>query len=86
MTGHVDPVEDRDVENSALVFPPVGGGGSGFGSFRFWFATQCWEWSPEVYRMHGYSPGEVQPTTELLLSHKHPEDRAQVAELIRAPG
>ncbi|MEV0766221.1 PAS and ANTAR domain-containing protein [Nocardia sp. NPDC050435] len=32
--------------------------------------------------MHGYQPGEVEPTTELLLSHKHPEDRTSVAEAI----
>lgn len=32
--------------------------------------------------MHGYEPGEVEPTTELLLSHKHPDDRAHVAEAI----
>jgi hypothetical protein len=32
--------------------------------------------------MHGYAPGEVEPTTELLLEHKHPEDRDHVAEAI----
>lgn len=52
------------------------------GRFTFWFATARWEWSPEVYRMHGYAPGEVVPTTELLLSHKHPDDRDVVAGLI----
>jgi hypothetical protein len=52
------------------------------GGFRFWFANHRWEWSPEVYRMHGYRPGEVEPTTELLLAHKHPEDRGHVAEAI----
>ncbi|MGW5569848.1 PAS and ANTAR domain-containing protein [Nocardia thailandica] len=52
------------------------------GSFTFWFATQRWEWSAQVYRMHGYHPGQVAPTTELLLSHKHPDDRDLVAELI----
>ncbi|MGW6422262.1 PAS and ANTAR domain-containing protein [Nocardia sp. NPDC055053] len=52
------------------------------GTFTFWFTTRRWEWSPEVYRMHGYAPGEVEPTTELLLSHKHPDDRDVVAELI----
>ncbi|VFA93496.1 ANTAR domain [Nocardia farcinica] len=51
---------------------------SNAGEFRFHFADQRWEWSDEVARMHGYEPGEVQPTTELLLSHKHPEDREQV--------
>lgn len=52
------------------------------GSFRFWFAAQRWEWSPELYRMHGYAPGEVEPTTELLLAHKHPDDRELVAATI----
>ncbi len=52
------------------------------GSFRFWFATRRWEWSPEIYRMHGYQPGEIEPTTELLLAHKHPADREHVAEAI----
>lgn len=32
--------------------------------------------------MHGYGPGEVTPTTELLLSHKHPDDRRHVQELL----
>ena len=52
------------------------------GAFRFWFIGQRWEWSDEVARMHGYEPGSVQPTTELMLSHKHPDDRAHVQELL----
>lgn len=52
------------------------------GSFRFWFADQRWEWSDEVATMHGYSPGSVTPTTDLLLTHKHPDDRAQVANAL----
>jgi len=52
------------------------------GSFRFWFVGQRWEWSDEVARMHGYEPGAVVPTTKLLLSHKHPDDRAHVQELL----
>ncbi|OBF07134.1 transcription antitermination regulator [Mycobacterium sp. ACS4054] len=50
------------------------------GSFRFWFIGERWEWSDEVARMHGYEPGTVEPTTKLLLSHKHPDDRAHVQE------
>lgn len=52
------------------------------GSFRFWTADQRWEWSDEVAALHGYAPGEVTPTTELLLSHKHPDDRAEVADTL----
>ena len=29
--------------------------------------------------LHGYRPGTVRPTTELVLSHKHPADYQQVA-------
>ncbi|ETW21797.1 hypothetical protein MGAST_23670 [Mycobacterium gastri 'Wayne'] len=32
--------------------------------------------------MHGYEPGSVVPTTKLLLSHKHPDDRAHVQDLL----
>lgn len=52
------------------------------GSFRFWIAEQRWEWSDEVAALHGYAPGEVEPTTDLLLKHKHPDDRAQVADTL----
>ena len=31
--------------------------------------------------MHGYEPGTVEPTTELLMSHKHPDDRSHVQDL-----
>jgi hypothetical protein len=52
------------------------------GAFRFWFVGQRWEWSDEVALMHGYQPGSVVPTTELLLSHKHSEDREHVQDLL----
>ncbi|MFG1934380.1 PAS and ANTAR domain-containing protein [Mycobacterium sp. NPDC048908] len=52
------------------------------GAFRFWFVGQRWEWSDEVARMHGYQPGAVEPTTALLLSHKHPDDRQHVQDLL----
>ncbi len=50
------------------------------GWFRFYFEGQRWVWSDQVQRMHGYQPGTVTPTTELVLSHKHPADRPQVAD------
>ncbi len=52
------------------------------GSFRFYIDGQRWEWSENVERLHGYEPGTVTPTTKLLLSHKHPEDRQQVAAVL----
>jgi len=52
------------------------------GAFSFYFDDQRWEWSEQVQRMHGYQPGTVTPTTELVLSHKHPEDREQIAQTL----
>lgn len=50
---------------------------------RYFFDEDRWEWSDEVARMHGYEPGTVAPTTELVVSHKHPEDREEVVELLK---
>ncbi|BBY39129.1 transcription antitermination regulator [Mycobacterium mantenii] len=50
------------------------------GWFRFYFEGQRWVWSDQVQRMHGYTPGTVTPTTELVLAHKHPADRPQVTD------
>lgn len=52
------------------------------GRFRFFLDGQRWEWSDAVARMHGYEPGTVEPTTELLLRHKHPDDRERVAAVL----
>ncbi|MBF6435377.1 PAS and ANTAR domain-containing protein [Nocardia cyriacigeorgica] len=52
------------------------------GILRLWFTDEHWAWSDEAARLYGYEPGEVEPTTELLLSHKHPDDREGVARCI----
>jgi PAS domain S-box-containing protein len=64
----------------------AGGAGQRVGWFRYYFDDDRWEWSPQVKRMHGYPSGDVAPTTETVLAHKHPDDLRQVAdtlELIR---
>lgn len=52
------------------------------GRFRFFLDGQRWEWSDPVARMHGYEPGEIEPTTDLLLQHKHPDDREHVTAVL----
>lgn len=54
------------------------------GQFQLYFAGQRWVWSDEVAQMHGYEPGTVEPTTELVLSHKHPDDRERVGTAVGA--
>jgi hypothetical protein len=56
--------------------PPVG-------RYRLDLATGQWAWSDEVYVMHGFEPGQIVPTTPLMLSHKHPDDRARVDGVLR---
>ncbi|SPM32456.1 antitermination regulator [Mycobacterium rhizamassiliense] len=69
--------DSADVEQAL-----AGGEPARAGWFRFYFADQRWEWSEQVQRMHGYAPGTVTPTTDLVLAHKHPDDRGQVAATI----
>jgi PAS domain S-box-containing protein len=73
-------VHDPESWEVAAVFS--GGETQRVGKFQYVIANQQWVWSDQVARIHGYEPGTVQPTTELLLSHKHPDDRAQVAEIL----
>ncbi|WP_227983459.1 PAS and ANTAR domain-containing protein [Nocardia spumae] len=69
---------ELDLVTTVLGAEPCGG----VGWFRFWFADQRWEWSEEVARMYGYSAADTEPSTDLLLSHKHPDDRDGMAASI----
>ncbi len=40
------------------------------------------EWSDGLFNLHGYQRGEIVPTLELLMSHKHPDDRPHAMEII----
>jgi hypothetical protein len=73
---------DLDGQSANLEQALAGGAPQQVGWFRFYFDDQRWEWSEQVQRMHGYEPGTVTPTTELVLAHKHPDDRGQVAATI----
>ncbi|MEV6275342.1 PAS and ANTAR domain-containing protein [Nocardia sp. NPDC051832] len=73
-----------DPDRASVVERVIAGRSQSIGSFRFWSADQRWEWSDEVAVLHGYEPGSVLPTTELMLSHKHPDDRDEVAHTLDA--
>lgn len=70
---------ELDGQTAAVEQALAGGSPQRVGWFRFYFEDQRWEWSDQVQRMHGYQPGTVTPTTELVLAHKHPADRVHVA-------
>ena len=50
-----------------------------FAAFSYWVGDDRWEWSDDLYKLHGFGRGDVLPTTELLLAHTHPDDRESVA-------
>jgi fructose-specific component phosphotransferase system IIB-like protein len=75
MTDEAAELEGQTPVEHALA----GGDPQRVGWFRFYFRDERWEWSEQVQQMHGYEPGTVTPTTELVLSHKHPDDYQQVA-------
>jgi hypothetical protein len=53
------------------------------GSFRYTSATDTLTWSDPVYLIHGFKPGDVVPSVDLVLSHKHPDDRDEAARTIQ---
>src|SRR3954471_5412725 len=78
-----DELTDVEGQQTPVERALAGGGPQRVGWFRFYFADERWEWSPQVERMHGYEPGTARPTTDLVLSHKHPDDYGQVAATLR---
>ncbi|MGK8523371.1 PAS and ANTAR domain-containing protein [Nocardia asteroides] len=70
------------LRSASAIESVIAGTPQSVGGFRFWFEDQRWEWSDEVAAIYGYAPGSTRPTTELLLAHKHPDDRARVARSI----
>ena len=56
------------------------------GGFRLDLSTGRWTWSEEIFRMHGFVPGEIVPSTALLVAHKHPDDRQRVSDVMDQAG
>ncbi len=61
----------------------LGGEPQRVGRFEYRYDSGAWTWSDTVARMHGYEPGEIEPTTDLVLGHKHPDDLARVKGLLQ---
>jgi hypothetical protein len=54
------------------------------GHYVYTVADDEWVWSDGMYTMHGYAPGEVAATTEVMLRHKHPDDRSRALAVLEA--
>lgn len=62
----------------ALLLPDDGG------RFSWDVARGAASWSDSVYRLHGYPPGEVHPSTALTFRHKHPDDLYECVDALHA--
>lgn len=79
--GYRMDVADEPAERPVqVVVPKVEDVDRQTGRFVYHVAEDRWEWDDEVFLIHGYHPGEVEPTTTLFLKHKHDHDRAKVEE------
>ncbi|WP_168210089.1 PAS and ANTAR domain-containing protein [Oerskovia sp. KBS0722] len=56
------------------------------GRFRHDLATGRWWWSSETFALHGYEVDEITPTTDIFLALRHPDDRADVEEVLCRAG
>ena len=56
---------------------------SGVGHWRYDVLTGEVTWSDEVYRIHGFQPGEINPSYENVLAFYHPDDAPVVADAVR---
>lgn len=45
------------------------------GQYRVDLETGRWWWSDEVYLLHGYEPGAVEPSLDVILERQHPDER-----------
>ncbi len=44
------------------------------GRYTYRPKTDEWWWSDNMFRIHGFDPGSVVPTTDLVMRHIHPSD------------
>lgn len=77
----IDPGGSRSIDGLIAL---GGGTNEPVARFRFDAVDDTWWWSPAMYALHGFSPGEVVPTTALLMAHKHADDRARTEGRLRA--
>lgn len=54
-----------------------------FGSWQTDLNLGITRWSDETYRIFGYAPGEVEPSSENILKHVHPDDKASLLQFIK---
>ncbi|MFS0830319.1 PAS and ANTAR domain-containing protein [Arthrobacter sp. 1P04PC] len=72
------------------LFPLPPGTSCPSGTFEYELSSGTMQWSDGLFGIHGLHPGDVVPTLELFMAHKHPSDRDHIlgiwADLVRDGG
>ena len=55
---------------------------AGVGHWRLDLVTNDLFWSDEVFRIHGYEPGEITPDLDFAIDVYHPDERARVRRVV----
>ena len=74
--------DDDEPRADAAISAVAGGSIVPVGRFSYDADADLWWWSDEMYRIHGFDPGQVTPSTELLLDQRHPSDRRRSVEFL----
>lgn len=74
------PEEARPVAAEELGAALAVGTGLLVGRYRVDLATGRWWWSDEISTIHGYAPGEVEPSLDLLRRHQHADERERLVK------
>ena len=67
-----------------VVAAVTGGARQSMGWYRYQVDADTWTWSSGMYAIHGFEPGEIVPTTQVFLAHKHPDDRVRSEQMMEA--
>jgi PAS domain S-box-containing protein len=78
----LDQVTAQRVQAEQLALLALAEEMSGVGHWRFDVLSGEVTWSDEVYRIHGFEPGQIVPDYELVLAGYHPDDAEVLASAV----
>lgn len=70
-------------EGYSVVDALTGGSSQRVARYRYDVVDESWWWSQDMYELHGFAPGEVVPTTELMVAHWDEGNGAEAVERAR---
>ena len=80
--GMFDQTTAQRVQAERLALLKLAEQMSSVGHWRFDVLSGEVTWSDEVYRIHGFEPGEIVPDYELVLAAYHPDDAEMLARAV----